>query len=160
MLLRIEQGKGRRDRHAMLSPRLLAILEDYWWVAKPRTWLFPGRDPLLPITTRQLHRVVCTTSKTVIDDGRKRVRRGLRRPQAEWEVLITDHHEGYITWDEFERNQIVIANNATGKGSATRGAARQGELLLAGLLRCGHCGRKMYVGYGRSGRYYCQGANV
>ena len=41
------------------------------------------------------------------------------------------------------------ANNATGKGSAlARGAARHGELLLAGLLRCGHCGRKMYVAYG------------
>ena len=55
----------------------------------------------------------------------------------------------------------MIADNATGKGSAiARGAARQGELILAGLLRCGHCGRKMYVGYGKSGRYYCQGANV
>lgn len=102
-----------------------------------------------------------TTSKVVIDDGRKRVRRGLRRPQKEWEVLIKDHHEGYVTWDEFERNQCLIAENATGKGSAAaRGAARQGELVLAGLLRCGHCGRKMYVGYGKSGRYYCQGANV
>jgi DNA invertase Pin-like site-specific DNA recombinase len=102
-----------------------------------------------------------TTSRTIIDDGRKRVRRGLRRPQTEWDVLIKDQHEGYITWDEFERNQRVIAENATGKGiAAARGASRQGELLLAGLLRCGHCGRKMYVGYGRSGRYYCQGANV
>jgi hypothetical protein len=55
----------------------------------------------------------------------------------------------------------VIADNATGKGSAmARGAARRGELILSGLLRCGHCGRKMYVGYGKSGRYYCQGANV
>jgi Recombinase zinc beta ribbon domain len=55
----------------------------------------------------------------------------------------------------------VIADNATGKGSAiARGAARRGELILAGLLRCGHCGRKMYVGYGNSGRYYCQGAAV
>jgi site-specific recombinase XerD len=65
MLLRIEQGKGRKDRHAMLSPRLLAILSDYWWVAKPSTWLFPGRDPLLPITTRQLHRVVCETAEAL-----------------------------------------------------------------------------------------------
>jgi integrase/recombinase XerD len=65
MLLRIEQGKGRRDRHAMLSPRLLALLQDYWWVAKPRTWLFPGKDPLLPITTRQLHRVVCETAEAI-----------------------------------------------------------------------------------------------
>jgi len=99
-----------------------------------------------------------TASKTIVEDGRKRVRRGLRRPMTEWDVLIKDRHEGYISWDEFERNQRVIADNATGKGSAmARGAARRGELILSGLLRCGHCGRKMYVGYGKSGRYYCQG---
>jgi DNA invertase Pin-like site-specific DNA recombinase len=100
-----------------------------------------------------------TTSKVIVEDGRKRVRRGLRRARTDWDVLLKDQHEGYITWEEFERNQRVIANNATGKGSAiARGAARRGELILAGLLRCGHCGRKMYVGYGKSGRYYCQGA--
>src|SRR5262245_22750396 len=102
-----------------------------------------------------------TTSKVIVEDGRKRVRRGLRRPLAKWDVLLKDQHEGYITWEEFERNQRVISDNATGKGSAlARGVARSGELILAGLLRCGHCGRKMYVGYGKSGRYYCQGANV
>jgi Recombinase zinc beta ribbon domain len=75
-------------------------------------------------------------------------------------VLLKDQHEGYISWAEFERNQWVIANNATGKGSAVaRGAARHGELLLAGLLRCGHCGRKMYVAYGgKAGRYLCEWA--
>ena len=76
-------------------------------------------------------------------------------------MLLKDQHEGYITWSEFERNQRVITNHATGKGSAVIGAVRRGELLLAGLLRCGHCGRKMYVGYGvKAGRYYCQGALV
>jgi hypothetical protein len=81
---------------------------------------------------------------------------------AEWDVLLKDQHEGYISWSEFERNQQVIADNATAKGSAAvRGAVRRGELLLAGLLRCGHCGRKLYVGYGgKAGRYYCQGALV
>ncbi|WP_352765694.1 recombinase zinc beta ribbon domain-containing protein [Mesorhizobium sp. M0847] len=56
----------------------------------------------------------------------------------------------------------MIANNATGKGSATaRGAVRHGGLLLTGLLRCGYCGRKMYVAYGgRVGRYHCEGALV
>jgi integrase/recombinase XerD len=58
MRLRIEQGKGGKDRNAMLSPRLLALLRDWWCVGQPATWLFPGRDPLLPITTRQLYRVV------------------------------------------------------------------------------------------------------
>ena len=103
-----------------------------------------------------------TTNKVSVEEGRKRVRRGMRRPLAEWDVLLKDQHEGYISWAEFERNQRVIANNATGKGSAiARGAARHGELLLAGLLRCGHCGRKMYVAYGgKAGRYLCGGALV
>src|SRR5580704_1589586 len=101
-------------------------------------------------------------SKVSVEDGRKRVNRGVRRPLAEWDVLLKEQHEGYISWAEFERNQWVIANNATGKGSAVaRGAARHGELLLAGLLRCGHCGRKMYVAYGgKAGRYFCEGGLV
>ena len=47
MLLRIEQGKGRKDRFAMLSPRLLELLRDWYRIARPTVWLFPGRDPLL-----------------------------------------------------------------------------------------------------------------
>jgi len=102
-----------------------------------------------------------TMSKVSVEDGRRRVSRGVRRPLAEWDVLLTDQHEGYISWSEFERHQQMIADNATGKGSAAvRGAVRRGKLLLAGLLRCGHCGRKLYVGYGKAGRYYCQGALV
>jgi hypothetical protein len=48
-----------------------------------------------------------------VEKGRKRVRRGVHRPMAEWDVLIKDHHEAYITWDEFERNQRVIANKGS-----------------------------------------------
>ena len=55
MVLRIEQGKGRKDRNGMLSPRLLEVLQEWWLIGQPATWLFPGRDPLLPITTRQLY---------------------------------------------------------------------------------------------------------
>ena len=58
MLIRVEEGKGNKDRNAMLSPRLLELLRDWWWVGRPSTWLFPGRDPLLPVTARQLYRVV------------------------------------------------------------------------------------------------------
>src|SRR5881394_1248344 len=103
-----------------------------------------------------------TTSKVSVEQGRKRVRRGVHRPKGEWDVLIKDHHEAYITWEEFERNQRVIANNATGKGSTTvKGAVRRGELLLPGLLRCGHCGRKLHVSYsGKLGRYSCYGART
>src|ERR1700751_3781652 len=103
-----------------------------------------------------------TTSRISVVNGRKRVRRGVQRPMAEWDVLIKDHHAAYITWDEFERNLRVIANNATGMSSAlARGAAREGELLLPGLLRCGHCGRKLHVHYsGKIGRYNCYGART
>jgi DNA invertase Pin-like site-specific DNA recombinase len=101
-----------------------------------------------------------TTSRVSVADGRKRVRRGVRKPMAEWDVLIKDHHEAYISWDEFERNLKTIAGNATGMSSAlARGAAREGELLLSGLLRCGHCGRKLHTHYsGKLGRYQCYGA--
>ena len=103
-----------------------------------------------------------TTSRVSVADGRKRIRRGVHRPMAEWDVLIKDHHEAYISWDEFERNLKTIANNATGMTSAlARGAAREGELLLPGLLRCGHCGRKLHVHYGgKRGRYQCYGART
>jgi site-specific recombinase XerD len=58
LLLRIEQGKGRKDRFAMLSPKLLELLRDWYRIARPAVWLFPGRDPMLPMTTRQFARVV------------------------------------------------------------------------------------------------------
>ena len=56
MLIRIEQGKGCKDRYVMLSPHLLELLRVWWKQAQPRGWLFPGRDPVLPITTRQFTR--------------------------------------------------------------------------------------------------------
>jgi DNA invertase Pin-like site-specific DNA recombinase len=103
-----------------------------------------------------------TTSRISVVDGRKRVRRGVHRPIDEWDVLIKDHHAAYISWEEFERNVKAIANNATGMSSArARGAAREGALLLPGLLRCGHCGRKLHVHYGgKLGRYNCYGARM
>lgn len=102
-----------------------------------------------------------TKSRVSVEGGRKRIRRGVQKPMAEWDVLIKDHHAAYITWDEFERNLAVIANNATGMSSAlARGAAREGELLLPGLLRCGHCGRKLHVHYSKGGRYNCYGART
>ena len=65
MLLRIEQGKGQRDRNAMLSPRLLQLLREWWLVDRSRTWLFPGRDPIQPISPRHLYRVVRDTAAAV-----------------------------------------------------------------------------------------------
>ena len=56
MIIRVEQGKGGKDRYVMLSPSLLELLRDWWKAARPQGWLFPGRDPAQPMTTRQLNR--------------------------------------------------------------------------------------------------------
>src|ERR1700758_2033741 len=56
MIIRVEQGKGGKDRNVMLSPHLLDLLRTWWKAARPQGWLFPGRDPAQPMTTRQLNR--------------------------------------------------------------------------------------------------------
>jgi integrase/recombinase XerD len=53
MIIRVEQGKGRKDRNVMLSASLLELLRGWWRAARPQGWLFPGRDRVQPITTRQ-----------------------------------------------------------------------------------------------------------
>jgi integrase/recombinase XerD len=58
MTLRIEQGKGQRDRYVMLSPQLLELLREWWRAARPPVWLFPGQNPINPMTPRQLNRAV------------------------------------------------------------------------------------------------------
>jgi DNA invertase Pin-like site-specific DNA recombinase len=97
-----------------------------------------------------------------IEDGRKRILRSLHRDPKDWDILIKDHHEGYISWLEFERNQRMIADNTNGKSYLGRGSIRRGEALLAGLFRCARCGKKLQVAYSNTGgptqRYVCRGA--
>ena len=64
MLLRVEQGKGAKDRYAMLSPQLLTILRGYWRLARPRHWLFPGRGEDRPVDPQVLH-AACRSACTV-----------------------------------------------------------------------------------------------
>jgi integrase/recombinase XerD len=55
MVIRVQQAKGRRDRYVMLSPRLLALLREYWKLVRPTDWLFPGDVPGQPITGKAVH---------------------------------------------------------------------------------------------------------
>jgi site-specific recombinase XerD len=57
MVLRVRQGKGRKDRNVMLSPRLLTLLREYWKIARPTGWLFPGQVLGHPITVGTVHRI-------------------------------------------------------------------------------------------------------
>jgi hypothetical protein len=89
----------------------------------------------------------------------KRVLRQVRRRREEWTVLILDHHEGYIDWDVYQSNRMMIAHNENARGGAVRGPVKHGEALLAGPLRCGHCGAKLLAQYPgpRVIRYQCSG---
>jgi len=98
-----------------------------------------------------------TGSRVRLEGGRKVIVRGFVRRREEWEVLIRDHHDGYISWEEYDRNQKIIAGNANMKGTMVAGSVRNGGGILVGLLRCGHCGRKLKVLHHarRDTRYIC-----
>ena len=102
-----------------------------------------------------------TTQRTQIIDGRARKSMGHHKPMEAWNVLIRDHHPGYITWEQFETHQKMLTENAHIQQRTARKSARGGRALLTGLVRCGRCGRMMRVFYGmRSGhahRYHCRG---
>jgi DNA invertase Pin-like site-specific DNA recombinase len=103
-----------------------------------------------------------TEKRTMIVDGRARKSYGHRKPMDTWEVFIKDHHEGYISWAEYERNQVVIAGNAYSRVGDTK-SGRGGRALLAGLISCARCGRRLGVVYtGRRPRpiYRCKQPNA
>jgi len=79
-------------------------------------------------------------------DGRARKSYGHGKPPEDWEVMIHDHHEGYIDWAEYERNQSVLAANAYGRVGGQK-SGRGGRALLSGMLTCGRCGRGLAVVY-------------
>jgi DNA invertase Pin-like site-specific DNA recombinase len=88
--------------------------------------------------------------RTSIVDGRARKTYGHHKPMDAWEVFIKGHHEGYIGWDEYERNQTQLAGNAYGRIGDTK-SGRGGRALLAGVIYCARCGRRLHVVY--TGRY-------
>jgi excisionase family DNA binding protein len=95
-----------------------------------------------------------TSRKVVLEEGRKRMVKQRHAAPEDWQVLIHDHHEAFISWSEYQSNLETLRHNRNQLGAAVRGAARDGKGLLAGLVRCGVCGKKMRVRYGgRSGRW-------
>jgi DNA invertase Pin-like site-specific DNA recombinase len=152
--LRQEEIRLPAVEHGSLGPRIV--------------WKSPVYNTILHLLTNPIYGGAYafgrTCSRVSVRDGRKWVVRGFRRSQTDWEVLLPDHHEGYISWEEFGRNQRLIADNANSKGLMARGSVRRGDALLAGLLRCGHCGRRLHVSYsgtvGFCVRYHCRGAHI
>lgn len=105
-----------------------------------------------------------TEGRTRVVGGRARKTIGHSKPVENWTVLIRDHHSGYITWEQYERNQALLADNAHMKSRMEPKAGRGGRSLLAGLLRCRRCGRMLHVAYSGTRsevpRYHCRGAHL
>lgn len=92
--------------------------------------------------------------KEITPDGTFRSRSTLM-PMSSWVVTIKDHHEAYISWDEFIHNQKILERNRTnGQETLLGGPAREGRALVLGLLVCGNCGRRLTVRYKGNGGIY------
>jgi DNA invertase Pin-like site-specific DNA recombinase len=100
--------------------------------------------------------------ETILVDGQLKKRQTAYRRAENCRVFIRDHHEGYIDWATYEENQRIMRRNSVNwQGDESMAAIRVGQGLLVGLLRCGHCGRKLHVRYwgarGTHARYLCKG---
>ena len=132
-------------------------------VSAPRdqvVWRRPGYTTIYAILTNPAYAGAYAYGRTEhsmqYEQGQPR-HRSRRKPRQQWWALIRDTHEGYISWKQFEEIQHMMTNNAhLGDRS---GAAKRGSGLLAGLLRCRRCGRKLMVAYTGNGpfvlRYVC-----
>jgi len=105
-----------------------------------------------------------TEARTRVVEGRARKTIGHSKPLDNWTVLIRGHHPGYIPWEQYDRNQALLADNAHMKSRMEPKAGRGGRSLLAGLLRCRRCGRMLHVAYSGSRsevpRYHCRGGHL
>ncbi|MGH8673796.1 MAG: recombinase family protein [Burkholderiales bacterium] len=127
-------------------------------------WKAPAADYVIRMLTNPAYAGAYaygrTTLRSRVVDGRLRSSIGRVR-RSEWPVLLQDRHEAYISWQQFERVEEMLAKNAQARGG--RGAARRGNALLAGLVFCRRCGHRMGVGYSGTsphGRYRCDAANM
>jgi hypothetical protein len=128
-------------------------------------WKEPNYDDVYRILTNPVYAGAYAYGRTV---QRQRVVEGqlrsevVRQHRADWSVLLRDHHEGYISWQQFERIEQMLAKNTQGRGG--HGAARRGSTLLTGLVSCRRCGHRLGVNYSGTSqsvrRYTCDGRNA
>jgi DNA invertase Pin-like site-specific DNA recombinase len=120
-------------------------------------WRPPTWSTVFGILKSPLYAGAYVYGRRQVDPRRAaRGRPGVRTvPTEQWKVLLRDRVPAYITWEHYEENQRRMRQNRT--SAETVGVPRQGTALLAGLLRCGHCGRRMQATYAKQGRghYLC-----
>jgi hypothetical protein len=151
-----------RDEH-ILVPRVVAGT-----CGRDVVWVLPTESRIRQMLTNPTYAGALaygrTVAKTVVEQGRARQTGRRRKPRDQWKVLILDNHDGYIGWEDFQLHLQMLEQNSAMREGQTGGAAKRGGALLTGLLRCGKCGRQMFVNYSGSGgkqpRYTCHGGRV
>ena len=108
-----------------------------------------------------------TRAEMTLDASGARKKRLRRLPREQWQIVIREHHKGYIDWPTYEANQARIATNTRPRPhndpSSVGGAVREGGALLQGLASCGHCGRRLrthYRGRNSTPGYHCSGEHL
>lgn len=131
----------------------------------PIAWRVPVYSTIQRIITNPLYAGIYiypkTKTKTTVLDGKVKKSKGYRTTSEDKVVVLEDLFTSYISKEQYYRNQQMIAENANKYGQTTSGAVREGRSILCGLLRCGHCGRKLCVRYrstSNSPYYFCRGA--
>jgi Recombinase len=131
------------------------------------TWVEPTYHAVHTTLTHPAYAGVYVYGRTCkeryLDPGGALRQRSRRLPRDQWEVLIPDHHPGFIDWDTYQANQARIGANIRPQASQPgTGAVREGSALLQGLATCGTCGRKLAIFYTGPAKcvpnYYCQGS--
>jgi DNA invertase Pin-like site-specific DNA recombinase len=155
----IELIFGKFDEIGTIHAVQMALLEDGVQVpmrtvrGQRLRWSRPGYCYLHRILTNPLYAGAYVFGlrqvEECLDESQQPIKRVRNRARGNWPVLIPDHHEGYIGWEKFERNQRQIVANRRG---GAPGAPRAGGALLQGLVLCGRCGRQMLVGYNSRSR--------
>ena len=148
-------------RQEKVSLPHLRYQEGEWRVV----WQAPGYDCMLRNLTNPLYAGAYAYGKTATKTGiiQGQVRKSShQKPMTQWKVLLVDHHPGYISWEQFRKNQTMIGHNAYMQSKMGPKSGRGGQSLLAGLLRCHRCGHRLFVRYmsSKNGRirYICAAA--
>jgi len=133
----------------------------------PIRWVTPTYTAIHHILTNPVYAGAYAYGKTRCEryvDEQGVVKKRMRHlPIAQWAVLITDHHPGFIDWATFQANQARLDSNTRPKPHQPGGAVREGSALLQGIATCGHCGRRLMTHYrGRNSTpgYHCAGKDI
>ena len=118
-------------------------------------WKRPGYDSIIRILKQPIYAGAYTYGRSRVvasTQSGKLTKRSKAQPMKDWRVLIPEHHEGYISWEQFERIQQMLNKNVSSFRTGRPGAAKKGAAMLAGLLRCRRCGEKLTVMYSGNNR--------